>query len=63
MGAARLYRGPTPGRAWVLADCNVPLGALDVSYETELVHLFLRTTTVQYSRTRRVQYVVARGLL
>ena len=39
MGAARLYRGPTPGRAWVLADCNVPLGALDVSYETELVKL------------------------
>ena len=31
MGAARLYRGPTPGRAWVLADCNVPLGALDVA--------------------------------
>ena len=31
MGADRLYRGPTHGRAWLLADSNVPLGAVQVS--------------------------------
>ena len=37
MRAARLYRGPTHGWVWLLADSNVPLGAMHFSSETELV--------------------------
>ena len=39
MRAARLYRGPTHGWAWLLADSNVPLGVMQVSIDTELVLL------------------------
>ena len=37
MRAARLYRGPTHGWAWLLADSNVPPGVMQVSIDTELV--------------------------